>query len=247
MSRGSRREDLRSRRIQPHAPAPRRRGRGTGARPRRPSRPRSLRRIPRQASATRARRAALRETTRGPSASRTARTRRRRGARPSPSDDPPRLRVDRHPTVAHPAAERDAPIGSELHRERRRCADCDEHRTTCDSRLLHELERQPPADTENVRGEREHALARTPSRRPCPSRCVVPRPRARRAARPRRRKAPSRGAPRSRRKRAATREVDREAPRPRPAPPRAKLSTRGALTCTASIAPFPHTPHEDDV
>ena len=25
------------------------------------------------------------------------------------------------------------------------------------------------------------------------------------------------------------------------------LSTRGALTCTASIAPFPQTPHEDEV
>ena len=113
-----------------------------------------------QRSARRARRASRRETTRAPSASRTARTRRRRAARPSRLDDPPRLGVDGDTAVAHPAAERHAAIGRELDRERRRRADRDEDRAAGDGRLLHELEREPSADAEHVRRERQQSPSR---------------------------------------------------------------------------------------
>src|SRR5439155_19919243 len=98
-----------------------------------------------------------RRTVRAPSAIRTARSRRRRAARPS-ALDAPRLGVDVHPPVADEAAERDPAVARELDRERRRRTDGDEKRTARDRRLLHELERQPPADAEDRVGEGQAAV-----------------------------------------------------------------------------------------
>ena len=97
----------------------------------------------------RARRASRRGTAPAPSASRSAPTHRRREVRLSRLDDPPRLRVDGHSAVAHPAAERHAAIRRQLDRERRRRTDRDEDRAAGDRGLLHELEREAAAHAEH--------------------------------------------------------------------------------------------------
>ena len=138
------------------------------------------------------------------------------------SDDPPRLGVDRHPPLAHEAAEREAAILRELDRERRRRSDRHDDRAAGDRRLLHELEREPAAHAEDVLRQRQDSGSRTPSRRPCPSRCAGRRPRVRRRAHRPARTAPWRGAHLSPRTPAATRGAGRAATRSRPRAPRAR-------------------------
>ena len=80
---------------------------------------------------------------------RTARTRRRRAARPS-GPDAPRLRVDVRrcrPRVKPQSVI--AAVGGELDGERRRRADRHDDRAAGDRGLLHELEREPAADAEH--------------------------------------------------------------------------------------------------
>ena len=162
-------------------------------------------------------------------------------------DDPPRLRVDGRPALPHPAAERDAAVGRELDCERGRRADRDEHGAAGDRSLLHQLEGQPPADAKNVLREREE----TGEERPADD--LVDRvvtadvlahaqelalrvEEARRVQTARRSERSLRlEQPLGKRRRRARRESS------------SSLSTRGAATSTASIAPFPQTPHEDEV
>ena len=226
----------------------RRRRRETGGRAsRRSCRRRSPRRRPRPAAATRARRASRRETARAPSANRSARRRRRRAGLRWRLRDPPRLGVDGDAAVTHPPAERHTAIGGELDGERRRGADRDEHGTSRDRSFLHELEGEPPADAQDVLGEREQTARGTTSRPPCPSRCAGRRPRERIRALPSQSKSPvacrppvaanARWASRSS---SGSLAITSERTS-------SVLSIRGALTSIASIAPFPHTPHEDEV
>ena len=207
------------------------------------------RRTPRRGGAGRARPASHRGTARGPSASRTGARRRRRAAPRSAGSrgDPLVLRVDGGAPVAHEAAERHAAVLGELDGERRRRPDRDEHRAAGDRGLLDELEREPAADAEDRAPRAAGAPPAEPSRRPCPSRCGARRPRGGSGAR---RPAPKRPvawsppvsanaawAPRSRSGR----------PRTTANGTRSPLSTRGASTATASSAPLPQTPHEDEV
>ena len=117
-----------------------------------------LRRTSRRARARRARRASRPRNGRAPSESRSARDAPPTSRTPVAASDPPRLRVDADAPVADPAAERDAAIRRQLDRERRGRADGDEDRTPGDRRLLHELEREPPADAQDVRREREQSV-----------------------------------------------------------------------------------------
>ena len=213
--------------------------------PRLPTTSTSVARLAR-GSAGRGRRTSRRRSAQAPSATRTSCSRRRRGGRRS-ALDAPWLGVDVHAAAANEAAQRDAAVRCELDRERRRRADRDEERAAGDGCLLHELEREPAADAEDERLRAAAGLRGTPSRRPCPSRCGGRRPRAGRAARPRRRRDRSRGCRRSRRTQAAPRAGGRGAPRAVAAATRRSLSTRGASTATASSAPLPQTPHELDV
>ena len=141
----------------------RRRARGTAARPR-ACRRRAPRRRPRRAAARRARRASRRETARAPSATRSAQAaHRRRASDAGHARVRQRLRVHGRGAAADEPAERRPAVGCELHRERRRRADRDEHRAPGDGRLLHELEREPPADAEDRPRERQEALAVGPA------------------------------------------------------------------------------------
>ena len=74
-----------------------------------------------------------------------------------------RPRVDVHAAVADEAAQRDAAVRGELDGERRRRADRDDDRAARDGSLLHELEREPPADTEHVLAKRQQTVEERPS------------------------------------------------------------------------------------
>ena len=153
---------------------------------------------------------------------RTSRVRRRR------SSDPLRLRVDVDAPAAHEAAERHAAVAREIDRERARRADGDDNRAAGNRGLLHELEGETPAHAEHLVRKRKEPLGRTPSRRPCPSRCGGPRPHGRRGARRSNRTARSRaGRPWPRR--SAEPPATGRAARPRARPGRRARSRPGAL------------------
>ena len=134
----------------------------------------------------------------------------------------------------------------ELDREARRRTDGDEQRATGDGRLLHELERQPAADAEDRSLERKQPVAERPAdhlvERVVPADVLA---QAEQLAVARRR-ARSRGGRRSPRTQPAPRAAGRAATATSAAETRSSLSTRGASTATASSAPLPQTPHEDD-
>src|SRR5262245_23016482 len=85
---------------------------------------------------------------RGPAAPRSASAPRRGGGSPSVLD-PPRLGVDVHPAGAHKTAERYRPIAGQVDGEARGRSDGDEDWTPGHRRLLHELERESPADAQH--------------------------------------------------------------------------------------------------
>ena len=157
-----------------------------------------------------------------------------------------RARVDGAAAVADEAHERDAPVVRQLDGERRRGADGDEDRAAGDCRLLDELEREPAADAEDRFGERHEPLAERPAEH------LVHRVVAAdvlthaeelsvRREQPRRVEPAGQGEGRLRLAQAAGKrgdDVEGDGD---------LLSIRGASTATASSAPFPQTPHEDEV
>ncbi len=70
---------------------------------------------------------------------------------------------DPGPAVPHESAERDPPVGAELDGERGGRADRDQHGAARDRRLLHQLEREPPADAEHRSREWQEPLAEGPA------------------------------------------------------------------------------------
>ena len=146
--------------------------------------------------------------------------------------------------VADEAAQEDAVLAGEVHRQRGRRADGHDAGEAGQRRLLHQLERDAAAEAGEQRrgaGSGQRAAAR---RSPCPSRCGGRRPRARQhppassnsavAWRPpvRSKRRLLRGAARPGRQRVAGHERG-------PAPGARRL----ALTC--SSAALPHTPHDE--
>ena len=164
------------------------------------------------------------------------------------SPDPPRLRVDVDGAAADEAAERDAAVGGEVDGEARRRADRDENRATGDGGLLDELEREPPADAEHVLGERQQPLPKGPAddlvHRVVPADVLAHAQAARRS----RENSPVAWRPPVDRERGLrlAQPVRKRGDEPTAAAA-APDSTRGASTATASSAPFPQTPHEDEV
>ena len=158
-----------------------------------------------------------------------------------------RRRVHADAVVARPAAERDPLRLGQLDREARRRADADEDRAAGERGLLHELEREPAAEAEDRVAQRQPAGAERPAddlvERVVPADVLA-------HADERRRRASNRPAawspPVSANVGCASRSRCGSAPSSSQ-PTRRSDSTGGACTRTASAAPLPQTPHEDEV
>ena len=101
----------------------------------------------------------------------------RRDGGPASVEDPVRVRVDVDTRAARKTAQGQTAVLGDRDGQRARGADANQDRRSGHRRLLHELERQAAADTQDLSRERAPSPRAARDRSPCPSRCDDPRPR----------------------------------------------------------------------
>ena len=154
-------------------------------------------------------------------------------------------RVDVDAAAAREAAERHAAVGGELDGQRRRRADADEDRRAGDGGLLHELEREPPADAQQPACS---GSAPSSSARPTTLSIALWRPTSSRTQ-----QQLAGGVEEAGRVQAAgaleagLAQALGQAGEQRAVDDRARRAAARACTATSSSAPLPQTPHDDVV